>query len=121
MMRTATRDQGMETSRRRGTVAVVTTRALEFQLASVLHAAGHNLVLIGSMTNAYSQIRCVTPDLIIVYFSCNEVEGCQLLSMLALDRDTSQVPVVTYITKEDANDDSFDVDVLAQLNTGSVN
>ena len=121
MMRTAARRQDIETSRPRGTVAVVTTRALDFQLASVLHAARHNLVLIGSLTDAYSQIRCVSPDLIIVYLSGHDVEGCQLLSMLALDRDTSHVPVVTYITGADGSDDDFDVDVLAQLDTGPVN
>ena len=71
-----------------------------FQLARDLHADEHDVVLIGSVNDAYSQIRRVTPDLIVVYLSCNDVEGCRLLSMLALDRDTSRVPVVTYISGE---------------------
>ena len=37
-------------------------------------------MLIGSVNDAYSQIRRVTPDLIVVYLSCNDVEGCRFLS-----------------------------------------
>ena len=121
MRRTAARDHDRETSHRRGTVAIVTRRALEFQHARALHAADHEVVLIGSVSEAYCQIRCVTPDLIVVYLSSHDVEGCRLLSMLALDREISRVPVVTYLTPEATNEDASDVDVCAPVDTGSVN
>ena len=121
MRRTAARDFDNETSHRRGTVAIVTTRALDFQHARALHASDHEVVLIGSVSEAYSQIRCITPDLIVVYLSSHDVEGCRLLSMLALDREISRVPVVSYLTPEATNEDASDVDVCAPGDTGSVN
>jgi DNA-binding response OmpR family regulator len=117
MMRTAARDRGFETSRQRGTVAVVTRRALEFQLARDLYADERDLVLIGSVNDAYSQIRRVAPDLIVVYLSGNDVEGCRLLSMLALDRETSTVPVVTYLSPDTTTDDASDVVISSQGDT----
>jgi PleD family two-component response regulator len=45
-------------------------------------------------TTSYSQIKRVTPELVIVCLSFDDVEAFQLMSMLKLDRDTSTIPVV---------------------------
>ena len=121
MRNTAACDQRIAASRRMRTVAVVTRQAAEFPLASVLQAAGHPLLLVGSVGNAYLRIRTRAPDLVVVYLSSDDVEGCQLLSALALDRQTADVPVVTYMIHEAINNESDDADVFLPLDTASIN
>jgi hypothetical protein len=102
-------------------VAVVTPEAATFPLASVLHTAGHPLLLFGSVGNAYRQIKREAPDLVVVYLSSEDAQGCQLLSALALDADTANVPVVTYMIHEAIANESDDADVFLPLDTGSIN
>lgn len=38
----------------------------------------------------------------IVCLSTDDADGCQVLSMLALDNDTARIPVLTFVTPESA-------------------
>src|SRR5262245_53868193 len=64
---------------------------------AALGSVDHDVVLVEPSDGAYAQIKRVSPDLIVVCLSWNDIVGCQLLSMLALDRDTSRIPLVTHV------------------------
>ena len=78
------------------TVAVVSKYPHEHVLDSVLGAVNHDVVVLQSTAHAYSQIKQVTPDLVILCLSGDDADACQVLSMLALDHETSRIPVMTY-------------------------
>ena len=80
------------------TVAVVGGHAHPNEVEAVLGAVDHDVVFIQSPGHAYTQIKRAAPDLIIVCLGGEDVAGCQLLSMLTLDRDTSRIPVLTFVT-----------------------
>ena len=62
-----------------------------------LGSVDHDVVLVETSHRAYSQIKRVSPDLIVVCLSGHDTVGCQLLSMLALDRDASRIPLITHL------------------------
>jgi CheY-like chemotaxis protein len=67
------------------------------------------VVFVESMAHAYSQIKRVQPDLVILCIRIDEMDGFQVLSMLKLDEDTRNIPVLTYTTEyegESADEDS---------------
>ena len=80
------------------TVAVVSSHPHEHVLETVTGAVDHDVVFVESSAHAYSTIKRVTPDLVIVCLSDDDMEGCQLLSLLMLDSDTARIPVATYLT-----------------------
>jgi CheY-like chemotaxis protein len=79
------------------TVAVVSSSAHLALLETVLEGSGHDIVFVESVAHAYSQIKRLTPDLVVVCLSSDDAEGCRVLSMLTLDNATSRIPVVTYM------------------------
>jgi hypothetical protein len=121
MVQTFVRNRPVAVVRPPWTVAVVTTRAAEFPLAGVLHGMGYPLVVIGSIADAYFRIKRDAPERIVVYVASDDSEGCQLLSMLALDRETARIPVVTYMLPDVQEHDSYDADVFAQLESSPAN
>jgi len=80
------------------TVALVGRYAHRHIEDTMLCASDCDVVLVESIAHAYSKIKRVRPDLVIVCLSGDDVDGCQVLSMLALDSDTSQIPVLTFMT-----------------------
>jgi len=68
-------------------------------LESVLDAGRYDMVFVESGDRAYSQIRKVLPNLVILCTRIEELDGFQLLTMLKLDRDTRDIPVLTYTTE----------------------
>ena len=99
MMTTQTQTIPAATARRRPrTVAVVRGQAHPHVVQEVLGAVDHDVVFIESTAHAYAQIKRVAPDLVIVCLSGEDEGGCQLLSMLALDQETSRIPLLTHIT-----------------------
>jgi CheY-like chemotaxis protein len=68
-------------------------------LETVLEAGHYNVVFVESNDHAYSQIKHVRPDLIILCVRIDENDGFQVLSMLKLDEDTRGIPVLTYATE----------------------
>ena len=84
-------------------------------LESVLDAGRYDMVFVESSARAYSRVRHVQPDLVIVCMRMDDTEVFQLLSMLKLDEETRNIPVVTYATpvepdSEDAEEDAIDED-----------
>ena len=65
-------------------------------LEPVLDAGHYDVVFVESSTHAYSQIRRVQPDLVILCLEFDDAEGLRVLSMLKLDAETRDIPVVTY-------------------------
>jgi PleD family two-component response regulator len=67
-------------------------------LEAVLDAGRYDMVFVESSDHAYSQIRKVLPNLVIVCADIERAEPFQLLTMLKLDADTRDIPVLTYTT-----------------------
>ncbi len=76
------------------------TEILEL-LETVLEAGHYDVVFVESSTHAYSQIKRVRPDLVILCVRVDDTASLQVLSMLKLDADTRDIPVLTYATESD--------------------
>jgi PleD family two-component response regulator len=80
-------------------------------LETVLDAGQYDVVFIESTEHAYSHIKRLSPHLVIVCLDIDDIDGFQVLSMLKLDSDTKNIPLVTCTVSqgdEAANDDAFD-------------
>src|SRR5690349_4163623 len=73
-------------------------------LESVLDAGRYDMVFVESSDRAYSQIKKVLPNLVIVCARISEMDGFQLLTMLKLDPETREIPVLTYSAEYDSQD-----------------
>jgi len=65
-------------------------------LETVLDAGRYDMVFVEASQHAYSRIKHVQPDLVILCVDLGELDGFHLLSMLKLDSDTRRIPIVTY-------------------------
>ena len=70
-------------------------------LETVLDAGHYDVVFVESSQHAYSQIKRVQPNLVILCVRIDDADGFQVLSMLKLDDDTRAIPVLTYTTEYD--------------------
>ncbi len=73
-------------------------------LETVLDAGRYDMVFVESSERAYSQIKKVVPNLVILCVRIEHPEGLQLLTMLKLDADTRNIPVLTYTTECEGQD-----------------
>ena len=73
-------------------------------LETVLDAGRYDMVFVESSDRAYSQIKKVVPNLVILCTRIEELDGFQLLTMLKLDTDTKDIPVLTYTTEYEGQD-----------------
>jgi CheY-like chemotaxis protein len=73
-------------------------------LDTVLEAGPYDVVFVESTAHAYSQIKRVRPNLVILCTHLEEMDGFQVLSMLKLDKDTRGIPVLTYTTEFEGQD-----------------
>lgn len=73
-------------------------------LETVLEAGRYDMVFVESAARAYSQIKRVVPNLVIVCTRIDELDGFQLLTMLKLDPETRHLPVLTYTTECEGQD-----------------
>jgi DNA-binding NarL/FixJ family response regulator len=69
------------------------TEALD---ALLVDTSDCDIIYVESITDGYSRIKQVTPDLVIVLSGIHDISACQLLSMLKMDDDVSDIPVVTF-------------------------
>jgi CheY-like chemotaxis protein len=78
------------------TVVIVDgTAGMLERLETVLE--GHcDVVFVESSAHAYSQIKRVQPNLVILCVQLHDMSGLQVLSMLRMDEETRHIPVVTY-------------------------
>jgi DNA-binding response OmpR family regulator len=72
-------------------------------LETVLDAGQYDVVFVESTEHAYSHIKRLSPHLIIVCLDIDDLDGFQVLSMLKLDNDTKNIPVVTCTVTQDEN------------------
>ncbi|HKB11839.1 MAG TPA: response regulator [Vicinamibacterales bacterium] len=73
-------------------------------LETVLDAGHYDVVFVESSQHAYSQIKRVQPNLVILCVRIDDADGFQVLSMLKLDADTRNIPVLTYTTEYEQED-----------------
>jgi CheY-like chemotaxis protein len=81
-------------------------------LETVLDAGQYDVVFVESTEHAYSHIKRLTPHLIIVCLDIEDLDGFQVLSMLKIDPETRNIPVVTCtVTQEEqaTQDESVDM------------
>ena len=78
-------------------------------LETALDAGHYDVVFVESSQHAYSQIKRVQPNLVILCVRTDDADGFQVLTMLKLDEETRGIPVVTYST-EDGGDESDEAD-----------
>ena len=80
-------------------------------LETVLDAGQYDIVFVESTEHAYSHIKRLTPHLIIVCLDIDDLDGFQVLSMLKLDAETKDIPLVTCTSSQDdeeTTDESLD-------------
>lgn len=82
-------------------------------LETVLDAGHYDVVFVESSHHAYSQIKRVQPNLVILCVRIAEADGFQVLSMLKLDEDTREIPVLTYTTEYDGQESDEEVPELS--------
>ena len=68
-------------------------------LEMVLDAGHYDVVFVESTEHAYSQIKRAQPNLVIVCVRLDDMNGFQVLSMLKLDENTREIPVLTCTTE----------------------
>ena len=73
-------------------------------LETVLDAGRYDMVFVESSDHAYSSIRKVRPNLVILCTRVEDLDGFQLLTMLKLDDVTRDIPVLTYTTESEECD-----------------
>jgi DNA-binding response OmpR family regulator len=64
---------------------------------------GFSPMLLSPLSQAYAQIKRWHPSLIVICTNLDDVEGCQLLTMLTVDPETRQTPILV-LTTDDAED-----------------
>jgi PleD family two-component response regulator len=72
------------------------------------------MVFVESSDHAYSQIKKVLPNLVILCAHIEHLEGFQLLTMLKLDPETRDLPVLTYTTEYEGEDFDAAISQLAE-------
>jgi PleD family two-component response regulator len=83
-------------------------------LETVLDAGRYDMVFVESGNHAYSQIKKVLPNLVILCTRIEELDGFQLLTMLKLDDETRDIPVLTYTTEYEGQDFDAAISQLAE-------
>ena len=71
---------------------------------TVLEAGHYDIVFVEDSSHAYSQIKRVMPNLVILCVRIEDPDGFQVLSMLKLDAETRSIPVLTYTTEYEGQD-----------------
>lgn len=83
-------------------------------LETVLDAGRYDMVFVESGERAYSQVKQVLPNLVILCTRIEELNGFQLLTMLKLDPETRDIPVLTYTTEYEGQDFDAAISQLAE-------
>jgi CheY-like chemotaxis protein len=73
-------------------------------LETVLEAGHYDVVFVESSEHAYSQVKRVRPNLIILCVRLENMDGFQVLSMLKLDEETRTIPLLTYTLEADGGE-----------------
>jgi DNA-binding response OmpR family regulator len=98
------------------TVAIVGKHADPSVLDAALEADDCEVAVIESFDRAYSTIKRVAPQLVVLCVEVEDAAGWRVLSMLKTDVDTARIPVLTYFVTPAASDSNADA-VLADTFT----
>ena len=82
---------------------VVVSRNPRQSLPDRVMDADYDVIVLESLAHAYSQIRRVKPNLVIMCLSLDDLEGFQVLSMLKFDSETARIPVLTHAASDSEN------------------
>jgi DNA-binding response OmpR family regulator len=86
-------------------VAVVNGSSQRLHLLQSVIQGGHYDVIVNAETeHAYSQIKRTNPNLVILCVGVDDPLGLQVLSMLALDEETSAIPVLICANEVEGKD-----------------
>jgi PleD family two-component response regulator len=88
------------------------TEALRM-LEAMLDAVRYDIVFVEPNDRVYSRIKSVVPSLVILCRRLEEPEQCQLLTMLKLDPETKDIPILDYATEDEGQDSDAAVSQLA--------
>ena len=77
-------------------------------IENVLSAGHYDIVFVESVANAYSHIKRVQPDLVILCVHFDNMDALQVLSMLKLDEETRSIPVLTYTAGYDTQEEEVE-------------
>ena len=92
-------------------VVIVNGNAAVLDMVETALDAGHyDVVFVENSRHAYSQIKRVLPNLVILCLHVDDMDGFQVLSMLKLDEDTRSIPVLTYTTQAEQPNDEEEAD-----------
>ena len=83
-------------------------------LETVLDAGRYDMVFVESGEHAYSQVKKVLPNLVILCTRIEHLDGFHLLTMLKLDPETRDIPVLTYTTEYEGQDFDAAISQLAE-------
>ena len=84
-------------------MVAVSNDALRPELLDRLLADDHDYnVIVESIERAYSRIRQVQPEVVVVFMNIDDVDACQLLSMLHIDHELRGMCVLSCTTSPDA-------------------
>ena len=84
-------------------VVAVSNDALRSELLDGLLVDDNNYdaIVVESIPRAYSRIRELQPDVVVLFMEIDDVDACQLLSMLHMDRALRGTSVVARTTGPD--------------------
>ena len=77
-------------------------------LETMLDAGQYDVVFVESTERAYSHIKRLLPNLVIVCLDIDDLDGFQVLSMLKLDADTRHIPLVTCTVSREGDESPED-------------
>jgi CheY-like chemotaxis protein len=103
---TTARDAGDlgKTSAARKAVIVDGTADLLGVFETVLSAGRYDVAFVESSERAYSRIKHVQPNLVVLCLRLEDLSGFQVLTMLKLDEETRGIPILTYTSASEDED-----------------
>lgn len=78
-------------------------------LETVPDAGCYDVVFVESSAHAYSHIKRVRPNLVILCVPIEDPDGFHVLSMLKLDDETRAIPVLTHTTEYEGQESEAEV------------
>ena len=88
-------------------------------LETSLDAGHYDVVFVESSAYAYSQIKIVQPDLVILCMRIEDADGFRVLSMLKLDEATRSIPLLTYTTEYEGQETPYEAREPADAKKGA--
>ena len=86
-------------------IAVINGSTEVLELLEVVLDAGHyDIIFMDSNEHAYSHVRRLQPQMVVLCMQIEDVEAFHVLSMLKMDDDTKRIPVLTYTTEYEGQD-----------------